>query len=80
MTRNPSLVSALTEHPGPIARVGLDGSAWDLPPTRVMVDGRVVHIDSFPVVTMAGAVRAGNVTEAGQILVDTGGDTPPTPA
>ena len=45
----PSLISALTEHLGPVTRVGLDGSAWDGLPTRVMVDGRVVHIDSFPV-------------------------------
>ncbi len=82
--------------------VGLDGSDWDELPTRVVVDGRVVHIDSFPVdddtvlvtrgdrdhfslmlvppdtspgaarVAMARAVRADNVTEAGQILIDTG--------
>ncbi|MFE0515179.1 DUF5994 family protein [Streptomyces sp. NPDC058964] len=45
----PSLISALTEHLGPVTRVGLDSSAWDELPTRVMVDGRVVHIDSFPV-------------------------------
>ena len=106
----PSLISALTEHLGPITRAGLDGSAWDGLPTRVMVDGRVVHIDSFPVgddtvlvtrgdrdhfslmpvppdtspdaarAAMARAVRADNVTEAHQILIDTGGDTPPTPA
>ncbi|MFE9472597.1 DUF5994 family protein [Streptomyces griseofuscus] len=106
----PSLISALTEHLGPITRVGLDGSAWDGLPPRVMVDGRVVHIDSFPVgddtvlvtrgdrdhfslmlvppdtspdaarAAMARAVRADNVTEAGQILIDTGGDTPPAPA
>ncbi|MFE1308519.1 DUF5994 family protein [Streptomyces sp. NPDC058755] len=106
----PSLISALTEHLGPVTRVGLDGSAWDELPTRVMVDGRVVHIDSFPVgddtvlvtrgdrdhfslmlvppdtspdaarAAMARAVRADNVTEAKQILIDTGSDTPPTPA
>ncbi|MEW2303263.1 DUF5994 family protein [Streptomyces sp. NPDC006655] len=106
----PSLISALTEHLGPITRVGLDGSAWDGLPPRVMVDGRVVHIDSFPVgddtvlvtrgdrdhfslmlvppgtspdaarAAMTRAVRADNVTEAHQILIDTGGDTPSTPA
>ncbi|MCM8551868.1 MULTISPECIES: DUF5994 family protein [Streptomyces] len=45
----PSLVSALSEHLGPITRVGLDGDAWDELPTRMTIDGRVVHIDSFPV-------------------------------
>ncbi|MFF4571423.1 DUF5994 family protein [Streptomyces sp. NPDC001410] len=106
----PSLISALTEHLGPVTRVGLDAGTWDELPTRVMVDGRVVHIDSFPVgddtvlitrgdrdhfsllvvppdtspdaarAAMARAVRADNVTEAEQILIDTGSDTPPTPA
>ncbi|GGQ10646.1 DUF5994 family protein [Streptomyces roseolilacinus] len=98
----PALVSALTEHLGPISRVGLDASAWDGLPVRLVVDDRVVHIDSFPVgddtvlitrgdrdhfsllvvppdtpqdaarAAMAQAVRADNVTQAGQILVDTG--------
>ncbi|MGW2262531.1 DUF5994 family protein [Streptomyces sp. NPDC001780] len=106
----PSLITALTEHLGPVTRVGLDGSAWDGLPTRVMVHGRVVHIDSYPVgddtvlitrgdrdhfslllvppdttldaarAAMARAVRADNVTEAKQILIDTGSDTPSTPA
>ena len=106
----PSLISALTEHLGAITGAGLDGSAWDGLPTRVMVDGRVVHLDSFPVgddtvlvtrgdrdhfslmlvppdtspdaarAAMARAVRADNVTEAHQILIDTGGVTPSTPA
>jgi hypothetical protein len=44
----PALVSALTEHLGPIARVGLDAEAWDDLPTRLVIDDRVVHIDSFP--------------------------------
>ncbi|MFF3243376.1 DUF5994 family protein [Streptomyces sp. NPDC002870] len=44
----PSLVSALTEHLGPITRVGLDASAWEGLPTRLTIDGRIVHIDSFP--------------------------------
>ncbi|WP_031498129.1 DUF5994 family protein [Streptomyces bicolor] len=42
----PGLVSALTEHLGPVARVGLDCAAWDGLPTRLVVDGRVVHIDA----------------------------------
>jgi hypothetical protein len=45
----PSLITALTAHLGPISRVGLDASAWDALPTRLIVDDRVVHIDSFAV-------------------------------
>ncbi|SDD64539.1 DUF5994 family protein [Streptomyces prasinopilosus] len=105
----PSLITALTEHLGPVTRVGLDTSAWDGLPTRLVIDGRVVHIDSFPVgddtvlitrgdrdhfsllvvppdtmpdaarAAMARAVRADNVTGAGQILIDTGSDTPSPP-
>ncbi|MFE9706112.1 DUF5994 family protein [Streptomyces sp. NPDC005930] len=45
----PSLVSALSGYLGPITRVGLDSDAWDELPTRMTIDGRVVHIDSFPV-------------------------------
>ncbi|MEU4212211.1 DUF5994 family protein [Streptomyces sp. NPDC026206] len=98
----PSLISALTEHLGPITRVGLDVSAWEELPTRLTIDDRIVHIDSFPVgddtvlitrgdqdhftllvvppqatpdaarAAMARAVRADNITQAGQILIDTG--------
>jgi hypothetical protein len=45
----PGLVTALTEYLGPITRVGLDSDAWEELPTRMTIDGRVVHIDSFPV-------------------------------
>ncbi|MFD5436600.1 DUF5994 family protein [Kitasatospora sp. NPDC127067] len=45
----PGLVRALTEHLGPVARVGLDTAAWDDVPARLVVDGRSVHIDRFPV-------------------------------
>ncbi|MGW2560544.1 DUF5994 family protein [Streptomyces sp. NPDC001514] len=45
----PSLVTVLTEHLGPVTRVGLDSSAWEELPTRLIIDDRVVHIDSFPV-------------------------------
>ncbi|MFF1477111.1 DUF5994 family protein [Streptomyces sp. NPDC058301] len=45
----PALVTALTEHVGPITRVGLDATAWRGIPTRLVIDGRVVHLDSFPV-------------------------------
>ncbi|MFF3911817.1 DUF5994 family protein [Streptomyces sp. NPDC001848] len=45
----PALLSALTAHLGPLTRVGLDAAAWQGLPTRIVVDDRVVHIDSFPV-------------------------------
>ncbi|SEB81870.1 DUF5994 family protein [Streptomyces sp. TLI_105] len=45
----PPLVTALIEHLGPVTRVGLDASAWNGIPARLIVDGRVVHLDSFPV-------------------------------
>jgi hypothetical protein len=32
-----------------VARVGLDRDAWEEVPTRVIVDDRVVRLDSFPV-------------------------------
>ncbi|MEU1805749.1 DUF5994 family protein [Streptomyces sp. NPDC019937] len=45
----PALITALTEHLGPVTRVGLDADAWEELPTRLIVDDRIVHIDSFPV-------------------------------
>ncbi len=45
----PALLSALTEHLGPLSRVGLDATAWEGLPTRIVLDDRVVHVDSFPV-------------------------------
>ncbi|MFE7901742.1 DUF5994 family protein [Streptomyces sp. NPDC057424] len=48
-TELPALVKALTEHLGPITRVGLDASAWNGLPTRLVIDDRVVHLDSDPV-------------------------------
>ncbi|MEU0602222.1 DUF5994 family protein [Streptomyces sp. NPDC006393] len=107
----PPLITALTRHLGPVMRVGVDSSAWDGLPTRLLVDGRIVHIDSFPAgddtvlitrgdrdlflllvvppdtepdaarAAMARAVRADNVAEAEQILIDVAaaGDTPPAP-
>ncbi|WP_432076412.1 DUF5994 family protein [Streptomyces wuyuanensis] len=106
----PSLISALTEHLGPVTRVGLDATAWEELPTRLTVDDRVVHIDSYPVgddtvlitrgdrdyftllvvppdttpdaarTAMARAVRADNVTEAHQILIETSTGTASPPA
>jgi hypothetical protein len=98
----PALVTALAEHLGPVTRVGLDAAGWEGLPTRIVVDDRVVHIDSFPVgddtvlitrgdqdvfsllvvpphatpeaahAAMAQAVRADNISQAEQILIDTG--------
>ncbi|MCM2577815.1 DUF5994 family protein [Streptomyces meridianus] len=45
----PGLISALTEYLGSIDRVGLDARAWDEVPVRLVVDDRVVHVDSHPV-------------------------------
>lgn len=104
----PALLSALTAHLGPVTRVGLDTAAWEGLPTRLVVDDRVVHIDSSPVgddtvlitrgdqdlfslmvipphatpeaahAAMAQAVRADNITQAGQILIDTGSSQNPS--
>ncbi|MFE5813115.1 DUF5994 family protein [Streptomyces sp. NPDC056479] len=101
-TELPNLITALTEHLGPVTRVGLDADAWEELPTRITIEDRVVHIDSSPVgddtvlitrgeqdlfsllvvpphaapdaarAAMAEAVRAGSVSQAEQILVDTG--------
>ncbi|MEU2059760.1 DUF5994 family protein [Streptomyces sp. NPDC013455] len=98
----PALLRALVAHLGPVTRVGLDTAAWEGLPTRIVVDDRVVHIDSFPVgddtvlitrgdrdlysllvvppdaapdaarAAMAQAVRADNVSQAEQILIETG--------
>ncbi|MFE1555848.1 DUF5994 family protein [Streptomyces sp. NPDC058734] len=48
-TELPALISVLTGHLGPITRVGVDASAWNGVPTRLVVDDRVVHLDSDPV-------------------------------
>jgi hypothetical protein len=45
----PTLITALTEHLGPITPVGLDTAAREELPTRLTIDDRVVRIDSFPV-------------------------------
>ncbi|MFC5800954.1 DUF5994 family protein [Streptomyces formicae] len=106
----PSLVTALTEYLGPVTRIGLDASAWEELPTRLTVDDRIVHIDSFPVgdgtvlitrgdrdyfsllvvppdttpdaarAAMARAVRADNVAEAEQILIEISTDAAGPPA
>ncbi|MGX1476387.1 UNVERIFIED_CONTAM: hypothetical protein RKD50_005195 [Streptomyces canus] len=45
----PDLIHVLTEHLGPITRVGLDATARDELPTRLVLDDRVVRIDFFVV-------------------------------
>ncbi|MGV9942261.1 DUF5994 family protein [Streptomyces sp. NPDC003401] len=40
---------ALAEYLEPVTRAGLDAGAWEALPTRLVIDDRVVHIDSFPV-------------------------------
>ncbi|WP_340378186.1 DUF5994 family protein [Streptomyces sp. SS7] len=104
----PALLSALVAHLGPVTRVGLDSAAWEGLPTRIVVDDRVVHVDSFPVgddtvlitrgaqdvfsllvvpphttpeaarAAMAQAVRADNISQAEQILIDTGSREEPS--
>lgn len=48
-TELPALIRVLTGHLGPITRVGVDASAWNSLPTRLVIDDRVVHLDSDPV-------------------------------
>ncbi|MFF4578131.1 DUF5994 family protein [Streptomyces sp. NPDC001389] len=48
-TELPALIRVLTGHLGPITRVGVDASAWNGIPTRLVIDGQVVHLDSAPV-------------------------------
>jgi hypothetical protein len=45
----PGLITALTGLLGPITRVGLDVSAWNGLPRRLVVGDHVVRVDSFPV-------------------------------
>ncbi|MTE19787.1 hypothetical protein F0L17_11775 [Streptomyces sp. TRM43335] len=56
----PGLIAALSEHIGPVVRVGLDADAWEDLPTRLVVEDRVVHIDSFPVGDDTILVTRGN--------------------
>jgi hypothetical protein len=48
-TELPALISVLTGHLGPITRVGVDASAWEDVPTRLVIDDQVVHLDSYSV-------------------------------
>ncbi|MEU2286659.1 DUF5994 family protein [Streptomyces sp. NPDC013178] len=71
----PGLVSALAERLGPIARVGLDRGAWDGLPTRLVVDGRVVHIDASSVGDDTVLVTRGDQDLFSLLVVPP--DTPP---
>ncbi|NLU75925.1 hypothetical protein HCC61_25280 [Streptomyces sp. HNM0575] len=45
----PGLVTVLSEHLGPIDRVGLDADAWDGLGEPLVVEGRHVEVEWFPV-------------------------------
>ncbi|MHC8562677.1 DUF5994 family protein [Streptomyces albidoflavus] len=45
----PRLIGGLAGHWDPVTRVGVDLETWGTLPTRLMVDGRVVRIDGYPV-------------------------------
>ena len=45
----PGLVEALTPHIGRVDRVGVDTTAWDDTPDRMVIGAHVVHIDQYPV-------------------------------
>ncbi|QNS05490.1 DUF5994 family protein [Streptomyces xanthii] len=74
----PPLVTALTRHLGPITRVGLDASAWNDIPTRVTVEGRIVHLDSFPVGDDTALITRGDEDHFALMVVPPG--TPPDAA
>ncbi|MFK8844173.1 DUF5994 family protein [Streptomyces sp. Ac-502] len=44
-TELPGLMRVLTERLGPLARLGLDASAWDAHPHHLVVDGHLIRID-----------------------------------
>ncbi|MFI1396021.1 DUF5994 family protein [Streptomyces sp. NPDC020681] len=44
-TQLPSLITALAARLGPVARVGLDTSAWDGAPGHLVIDDRMIRID-----------------------------------
>ncbi|KUJ67769.1 hypothetical protein ACZ90_24670 [Streptomyces albus subsp. albus] len=74
----PPLVAALTEHLGPITRVGLDASAWNGIPSRLTIDGRIVHLDSFPVGDDTVLITRGDKDHFALMVVPP--DTPPDAA
>ncbi|KUN79879.1 hypothetical protein AQJ66_27445 [Streptomyces bungoensis] len=77
-TELPSLIAALSERLGPVTRVGLDGDAWDDLPTRITVDGRLVHIDSSVVGDDTALVTRGDRDHFSLLVIPP--DTPPPAA
>ncbi|AZK95352.1 MULTISPECIES: DUF5994 family protein [Streptomyces] len=75
-TELPALIRVLSEHLGPITRVGVDSSAWDEVPTRLIVDDQVVHLDSDPVGDDTVLITRGDNDHFALLLVppDTGAD------
>jgi Family of unknown function (DUF5994) len=45
----PGLMAVLSEHLGYIDRIGLDADAWDGLGEPLFVNGRLIHVDWFPV-------------------------------
>ncbi|CAI4167568.1 DUF5994 family protein [Streptomyces albidoflavus] len=45
----PRLIGGLAGHWEPVTRVGVDLETWGALPTRLVIDGRVVRIDGYPV-------------------------------
>ncbi|MER6032053.1 DUF5994 family protein [Streptomyces sp. NPDC001851] len=74
----PGLIAALTDRLGPVARVGLDQDAWDELPTRMTVDGLVVHIDSSVVGDGTALVTRGDRDLFSLLVIPP--DTPPPAA
>ncbi len=74
----PGLIAALAERLGPVTRVGLDRDAWDELPTRITVDGRIVHIDSFVVGDDTALVTRGDRDHFSLLVIPP--DTPPPAA
>jgi hypothetical protein len=71
----PGLIASLADRLGPVARVGLDRDAWDKLPTRMTVDGRVVHIDSSAVGDDTALVTRGDRDLFSLLVIPP--DTPP---
>ncbi|WP_436737689.1 DUF5994 family protein [Streptomyces sp. BBFR102] len=56
----PRLVAGLSGHWDPVTRIGVDLQAWEALPTRLVMDGRVVRIDGYPVADDTALVTRGD--------------------
>ncbi|WP_373996209.1 DUF5994 family protein [Streptomyces sp. 6-11-2] len=74
----PSLITVLAEHLGFVTRFGLDAGVWEGLPTRLLVDDRVVHIDSLPVGDDTDLITRGDRDRFSLLVVSP--DTPPDAA